>query len=47
MFSRLIATCENKEFTKICGSFMIVRMTKQYTICGHNEISDTKFPSFS
>ena len=29
---------------KICGSFMIVRMTGQYIIIGDNEISDYKTP---
>ena len=42
MISRLTVTCEDKELTKTCGSFMIVRMTEQYTICGHNEMSDCK-----
>ena len=42
MISRLIVTSHDKEFTKSCGSFMIVRTTKRYTICGHNEISDQK-----
>ena len=36
----LIATCEGKQCTKTYESFMIVRMTGQCTICGHNEISD-------
>ena len=42
MISRLIATCQGKEFTKNCRSFMIVRMTGQSTICGDSEISDHK-----
>ena len=29
---------------KVCGSFMIIRMTGQYTICVDNEISDYKIP---
>ena len=44
MISRLIISWQDKEFMKICGSFMIVRMTLQYTICGDNEISDYKIP---
>ena len=44
MISRLIVTWEDKEFMKIGGSFMIVRMTGQYTICGDKEISDFKIP---
>ena len=40
MISRSTVTCQDKEFMKICASFMIVRMTGQYTICGDNEISE-------
>ena len=42
MISKLIAACEGKEFTKACGTFMIVKMTGQYIIHGDNEISDYK-----
>ena len=42
IITRLIVTWEDKECTKTCGSFMIVKMTEQYTICGHNEIFDYK-----
>ena len=47
MISRLIVTCEDKEFMKICVIFMIARMSQQYTICGPNEISDYKSLLFS
>ena len=42
MISRVIVTCDDKEFMKICVSFMIARMSEQYIICGHNEISNCK-----
>ena len=42
LISKCVVTCEEKEITKTCGSFMIVTMTGQYVICGHNEISHYK-----
>ena len=36
---KMCLTCKDKEITKTCGSFMIVTMTGQHTICVHNEIS--------
>ena len=46
MISRCVVTCENKEITKICGTFMIVTMAEQYTFCGQNEISHYKISKF-
>ena len=42
MISRLIVILDYKEFVTILGSFIIVKMTWQYTICGDNDISDYK-----
>ena len=42
VMSSVIITCEDNEFIKTCLSFMIIRTTEQYSVCGHIEVSDQK-----